>query len=176
MFFIRFDSLSLLVFIVFFIGFHCFVVVRRRRPGPRNRSPRGVSQSGVGFELISRNVAETILNAIVHSGRPSEVFGLWRKACANDYLDDPEAVLGPGPEALGELIFGSTFGKEDFDAVHALLNQLIGDVKISLDGEPLTIARSIKQPANQALWGKLVSGVRNYANQGLGQHVRKDKV
>ena len=125
-------------------------------------------------EFISKNVVETILNAIAFSGKPASTFGHWCKACVDDYLADPEAVLGPGPDALGKLIFGDTFDMSNFDEVHTLVNKLLADVRLTVDSEPMTIEQCIRKPPLQALWCKLVSGLRNYAGQHLGAHARKD--
>ncbi|CAJ1368938.1 unnamed protein product, partial [Effrenium voratum] len=103
-------------------------------------------------DFVAKNIAETVLNAIHLSDLDPSALGL--SEAVQDYCENPGAVLGPGPMALGELFFGSDFHKSKFEDVRRCVNNLCRDAEISFKDVTITPGQ-LTGPEMQSLWCKL---------------------
>ena len=120
-------------------------------------------------DFVAKNIAETVLNAIHLSDLDPSALGL--SEAVQDYCENPGAVLGPGPMALGELFFGSDFHKSKFEDVRRCVNNLCRDAEISFKDVTITPGQ-LTGPEMQSLWCKLKGAIDDYCAQRLGKHLR----
>ena len=56
--------------------------------------------------FVSKNILEVMLNAVHHSGIPRNRFPDWLCNLLDDFVSDPAAVFGPGPDRLAKMFLG----------------------------------------------------------------------
>ena len=122
--------------------------------------------------FIAKNCVEVTMNTIHFCRHALADFEPWVRRVCNDYLTDPEAVLGPGPSDLAALFFGPDFKMFQFEAVRSSVNRLCSNAVVEYCGYRLQPG-SLTGPQMQSLWCKLKGGFHDYRHQSLGKHARR---
>ena len=123
--------------------------------------------------FIARNVAAVILNA-VHHCRHREAMLAFTPGITEiltDYLEDPDAILGPGPVDLGNIVDGREFTTDDFEETRAQFNDLCRNTTVTYRATTVSL-KPLTAPRVQSMWCKLSGVLHDYTHGTLGLHAR----